>query len=108
MLSRALPHVNRKGDLGDEADGMKGDTIKLLSDDDGNRKRGVPCRHLAGQFFSSCLFWNLSDGEASFRSHGNGDGADCVISFDETVQMLSHAGVDGALERSCGILLLFF
>ena len=60
-------------------------------------------------FFSSCLFWNLSDGEASFRSlDDNGDGADCVISVDETVQMRSHAGVDGAYERSCGILLLFF
>ena len=26
---------------------MKGDTVKLLSDDDGSRKRGVPCGHLA-------------------------------------------------------------
>ena len=39
--------VHRQGDLGHEVDGMKGDTIKLLSDDDGNRKRGVPCGHLA-------------------------------------------------------------
>ena len=58
-------------------------------------------------FFSSCLFWNLSDGEASLRSmEDNGDGADCVISFDETVQRLSRAGVDGAFERSCGFLFL--
>ena len=58
-------------------------------------------------FFSSCLFWNLSDGEASFRSlDDNGDGADCVSSFDETAQMLNHAGVDGALERSCAFLFL--
>ena len=33
-------------------------------------------------------------------------GADCVSSFDETAQMLSHAGVDGALERSCAFLFL--
>ena len=77
MIHEALPHapslVHRQGDLGDEVDGMKGDTIKFLSDDDGNRKRGAPCGHLArhisqGLFFSSCLFSNLSDGEASFRS----------------------------------------
>ena len=99
MIQEALSHVpsplHRQGDLGDEVDGMKGDTIKLLSDDDGNRKRGVPCGHLARHisqgslFFSSCLFWSLSVGEASFRSlDDNGDGADCVISFDETVQMV--------------------
>ena len=60
-------------------------------------------------FFSSCLFLNFSDGggRASFLSlDDNGDGADCVSSFDETAQMLSHAGVDGALERSCAFLLL--
>ena len=99
FLSHTLSPVHRQGDLGDEADGMKGDTIKLRSDDDGNRKRGVPCGHLARQSsFSGCLFLNLSDGEASF-----GDGADCVSSFDETVQMLSHAG---ALEKGCGFLFL--
>ena len=53
-------------------------------------------------FFSSCLFWNLSDGEASFGPlDDNGGGADCVSSFYEAVQMLSCAGVDGALERDC-------
>ena len=45
MIQEALSHapspVHRQGDLGDEVDGMKGDTTKLLSDDDGNRKRGV-------------------------------------------------------------------
>ena len=57
-------------------------------------------------FCSGCIFLNLSDGEASFRSvDDNGDGADCVISFDETEQMLNHAGVDGAHERSCGFFL---
>ena len=57
--------------------------------------------------FSSCLLLNLFDGKASFRSlDDNGDGADCVSSFDETAQMLSHAGVDGALERSCAFLFL--
>ena len=111
MIHEALPHapslVHRQGDLGDEVDGMKGDTIKFLSDDDGNRKRGAPCGYLArhisqGLFFSSCLFSNLSDGEASFRSlDDNGDGANCASSFDETVQVLGHAGADGALERSC-------
>ena len=29
-----------RGDLGDEVDGMKGDTIKLLNDDDNRPKRG--------------------------------------------------------------------
>ena len=51
--------------------------------------------------FSSCLLLNLSFGETSFLSlDDNGDGADCVSSFNETAQMLGHAGVDGALERS--------
>ena len=80
FLSHALSQVHRR------------------SDDDGSRKRGVPCGRLT---------LNLPDGEASFRSlDDNGDGADCVISFGETVQMLSHAGVDGALERCCGFLFL--
>ena len=34
------------------------------------------------------------------------DGADCVINCDEPVKMRSYAAVDGALERSCGFLLL--
>ena len=60
------------------------------------------------RLFSSCLLLNLFDNKASFRSlDDNGDGADCVSSFDETAQMLSHAGVDGALERSCAHLFLF-
>ena len=81
-------------------------TIKLRSDDDGSRKQGVPngqlVRHISqDSLFSSCLFLNLSDGEASFRAlDDNGDGADCVSSFDETVQMLSHAGVDGHLSEA--------
>ena len=89
---------------------MKGDTVKLLSDDDGSRKRGVPRGHLARDitqdsvFFSSCLFWNLPDGEAPFLSLD--DNGDCVSSFDETAQVLNHAGVDGALERSCSFLFL--
>ena len=56
-------------------------------------------------FFFSCLL-KLSGGEASIRSlDDNGDGADSVSSFDETVQMLSYAGVDGPLERSCAFFL---
>ena len=99
FLSHAVSVVYREGDLGDEVDGRKRDTIKLLSDDDGSRKRGVPCGHLARQsFFSSYLFLNLSDGQASFRPL---DDNGCVISFDETAQMLSLVGVDGALERTC-------
>ena len=64
--------------------------------------------HLARKsFFSSCLLLNLFDNKASFRSlDDNGDGADCVSSFDETAQMLSHAGVDGALERAVFLFLL--
>ena len=45
MIQEALSHapsqVHRKGDLGDEVDGMKGDTIKLLSGDDDRPKRGA-------------------------------------------------------------------
>ena len=55
---------------------MKGDTIKLLSDDDGSRKRGVPCGHLARQSF----FFKLSLLEPRLlfgRWTTNGDGADC-------------------------------
>ena len=44
--SQALSQVHRKGDLGDEVDGMKGDTTRLLSDKNGNCKRGVLCGHL--------------------------------------------------------------
>ena len=65
FLSHFISQVYRKGDLGDEVDGMKGDTIKLRSDDGGSRKRGVPCGPV---LVSSSLFWILSDGEASFRS----------------------------------------
>ena len=85
---------------------IKGDTIKLLNDDDDRPKRGalelsqdMSCKTV---LFSSFIFLNLSVGETLFRSlDDNGDGA-CVSSFDETVQMLGHSGVDGALERSCG------
>ena len=41
FLSHSLSQVHRKSDLGDVVDGTKGDTIELLSDDDGGRKRGV-------------------------------------------------------------------
>ena len=40
-LSHALSQVHRKGDLGDEVDGMKGDTVKLLSDDDDRPQKGA-------------------------------------------------------------------
>ena len=60
LLSHALSQVHRKGCLGDEVDGMKGDTIKLRSDDDGNRKRGVPCGHLARHISQECPFFKLS------------------------------------------------
>ena len=56
----ASSSVRRQGDLGDEVDGIKGDTIKLRSDDDGSRKRGVPCGHLARQsFFKLSLLESL-------------------------------------------------
>ena len=61
----ALSQVHWQGALDDGVDGMKGDTIKLLSDDDGSRKRGVPCGHLARQLSHS--FRSLDD---------KGDGAD--------------------------------
>ena len=75
LRSPFLPHVHRKGDLGDEVDGMKGDTIKSFSNDDGSRKRGVPCGHLSRHisqdslFFHSCLL-KLSGGEASISVAG--------------------------------------
>ena len=51
-------------------------------------------------FFSSCLFSNLSDGEASFRPlDDNGDGADCVISFDKTAELWIFVSFE---MRSCG------
>ena len=110
FLFHAPAQVHRKGDLGDESDGLKGDTIKLLSDDDGSRKRGVSRKtHVTRQFFffSSCLLLNLFDGKASCRSlDDKGDDADCVRSFDETAQMLSHAGVNDALERRFAFLFL--
>ena len=46
-LSHAPSPVHGLGDLGDEVDGMMCDTIKLRSDDDGSRKRGGLCSHLA-------------------------------------------------------------
>ena len=47
LVSHDLSQVHRKGDLGDEVDDMKGDTVMLPNGDDGSRKRGVPCGHLA-------------------------------------------------------------
>ena len=41
-LSHALSQVHCKGDLGDDVDGMKGDTVKFLSDDADRTKRGAP------------------------------------------------------------------
>ena len=38
-LFHAPSPVHQQSDLGDEVDGMKGDTVKLLSDEDGHRKR---------------------------------------------------------------------
>ena len=47
-LSCSMPsQVHRKGDVGDEVEGMKVDTLKLRSDVDGSRKRGVSYGHLA-------------------------------------------------------------
>ena len=43
LLSHDLSQVHRKGDLGDEDDGKKGDTIMLLNGDDGRPKRGALC-----------------------------------------------------------------
>ena len=111
FLSHALSPVHLQGDLGDEADGMKGDTIKLLSDDDGSRKRGVPCGHLERHISQDSLcFQVVSAGTSAmarlhFGRRTTTDGADCVISFDETAQMLSHAGVDGALGPGCGFFV---
>ena len=66
---------------------MMGGTIKLLNGDDGRRKRGEPCGHLArhisqdSPFFKLSLL-DLSDGEASLPSlDDNGEGGDCVSSF---------------------------
>ena len=49
LLSHALSQVHRQGHLGDEVDGIKGDAVELLGDDDGCRKRSVPCGHLVRQ-----------------------------------------------------------
>ena len=43
LLSHDLSQVRQKGDLGNEVDGMKGDTFVLLNSDDGMPKRGVLC-----------------------------------------------------------------
>ena len=66
LLSHALSQVRRQGDLGDEVDGIKGDAVKFLGDDDGCRKRGVPSGHLARP--------QLLDGN---------DGGDCVKSSSD-------------------------
>ena len=47
--------VHRQGDLGDEVDGIKGDAVKFLGDDDACRKQGVPCGHLARHISRNCL-----------------------------------------------------
>ena len=43
LLSHDLSQVHRKGDIGDEDDGKKGDTIMLLNGDGGRPKRGALC-----------------------------------------------------------------
>ena len=41
--------------FGDEVDGIKGDAVKFPGDDDGCRKRGVHCGHLARHISRNCL-----------------------------------------------------
>ena len=55
LLSHAVSQVRRQGDLGDEVGGIKGETVELLDDDDGCRKRGVPSGHLARHISRNCL-----------------------------------------------------
>ena len=58
----------------------------------------------------SCWFTSVCDlchGKVSPQLPDGNDCADYVINFDELVKMRSNAGVDGALERSGGFLLLF-
>ena len=43
LLSHDLSQVHGKGDLGDEVDGVKGDAIELLNDDDGRPTNGALC-----------------------------------------------------------------
>ena len=120
LLSHALSQVHQKGARRDnnelewedsqksrvEEHATNHDSNKLRSDDNDSRNRGVSCGDLARHILHDSPFftlsWNLSDGEASFGPlDDNGGGADCVSSIDEAVQMLSYAGVDGALERNC-------
>ena len=60
FLFHAQSRVHRKGDFGVEADGMKGNTIKLRSDDGGSRKRGVSYGHLARHISQDRHFFKLS------------------------------------------------
>ena len=49
LPSHAKSHVHRQGDLGQEVDGMKGDAVELLEDDDGwfrEARFGTLARHM--------------------------------------------------------------
>ena len=48
----------------------------------------------------TAFFFKLPEA-SSLPLDDNGGGADCVSSFDEAVQTLNYASVDGALERDC-------
>ena len=94
-----------------DAEGNLSHPVKLQNDDNDIRKRGVPCGHLARHISQETLvgsplfFCNLCHGQVSPQLLNGNDGADCVIFFDKPVKMWSFAGVDGALEPSCGFLL---
>ena len=72
-LFYALSQVRRQGDLGGEVDGIKGDAVKFLGDDDGCRKRGVPFwssrkTHLSKLSCGSTSYCELSHGVRSRNS----------------------------------------
>ena len=76
-----LSQVHRQADLGDEEDGSKGDAVKFLGDEDGCRKRGVLCGHLARHISQDSL--TLSWCEVSPQLLDDNDGGDCVKSSSD-------------------------
>ena len=77
LLFYALSQVHRQGDLGDEVDGIKGDAVKFLGDDDGCRMRR--CALWSSRKTVLCIHLLMVLGLAA---DGN-DGGDCVKSSSD-------------------------
>ena len=79
-LCHALSQVHRQGDLGDEVDGMKDDTVELLDDDDGWPERGA--------------LWNSRKTHVTAQREGDAEVAQTIPHERVSEPMVEHIVVD--------------